>query len=483
MPRRSMRRMLGSFRGRFTLWAIGSFVALPLLAAIASELVFRAVYTPRMDRALHDDAQTLAAALEPCRAASLDRQALEACLDHRLRTRFPRRVVFAQIVALPGTPDETPRVLARSYSMQDLEFPLSPRALATLRAGEPVFQTVGRYNFDHTGRVVAIALRNGPSSILQLSLDMDEAEDFGLEKRPHLFFLMLPFLLCGAAVWGYFFVRGVFAPVHDIVSIAQRISAEDLSHRIEGIESDDEIGELAATLNAMIARLERSFRQMEQFSSDVAHELRTPLTIIAGEVEVALKRDRTPQEYRAVLSSLIEEARRLGTMVEDLLLLARIEGQSAPPRFGAVDLDAVILEACDEAATLGRKKGVAVAVLPLEPTIIPGEAGLVRRLLANLLRNAVAYTDAGGRVSVGLVGAGSEATVSITDTGCGIPAKALPFIFDRFYRVDPSRSHETGGTGLGLALVEKIASLHKGRVDVSSEVGKGTVFRVTFPRG
>jgi heavy metal sensor kinase len=478
-----------SIRARFTLWGIASFVVLPLIALLLSDVLSRLVFMPAVDRVLLLNARALEGTLRPCwlTTARATEDALSDCFDHALRRAFPRQVAYGQLLALPSNLEEQPAVLARSYAMTSLRLSLSPDARQALARREPHFESLPPYDFDSYNRVVTIALHDAPpGSVMQLGLDLFvETHGFwsreALAKRPHLFLAMLPILLLGASVWVFFFMKRVLAPVHEIAALARRISAEDLSHRIEGVESPDEIGELAETLNAMIARLERSFRQMEQFSSDVAHELRTPLTIIKGEVEVALKRDRGAAEYRTVLVSLSEEAERLGAMIEDLLLLARMDARAEPPRFGVVELDAVLLEACEEAAALARSRGVAVAVQPLDEARIVGEAGLLQRLVANLLRNAVSYTSAGGRVTVSLETAAHDVIVAVSDTGCGIPEEALPHIFDRFYRADPSRTHETGGTGLGLAIVRKIAQAHGARLEVRSTVGEGSTFRVSFP--
>ncbi len=474
-----------SFRRRFTLWAIVSLVVLPLVALLAATGLYRFVGTPIADRGLESNARRLAAALAPCwRPDTQASGALSQCLDERLHALFPRQVAYARLLEMPLTQEAPPAVLAKSHAMLSQDFPLSPETRRAVAAGRAVFDSVPPYDADSYRRVVTLEVRppGQAAYVLQLGLDLYSEDYEPLMKWPHLFWVMLPLLLLGGTIWGFFFMKRVFAPVHEIVALAQKISAENLSQRIEGIRSDDEIGELVSTLNAMLARLERSFQQMEQFSSDVAHELRTPLTIVKGEAEVALKRERSGAEYRGVLVSLLEEAERLEGMIEDLLLLARMESGSEPPRFGAVELDALVLEVYEGALAQGQAKGVSVAIEPLDEARVEGEAGLLKRLLGNLVRNAVSYTPAGGRVSMSLATTEAEASVAVRDTGCGIPSDALPRVFDRFYRVDPSRSHDTGGTGLGLAIVQKVAAAHGARVEVESRVGGGSTFRVIFRR-
>jgi heavy metal sensor kinase len=481
--------VLKSIRGRFALWYVGSLAALTIAAFLITEILFRFVFIGSVDRRLDADAQALARALRACRRAGEVATPSQECLDRHLRLLFPRTVAYAQLREVPANPDATPQVVARSYSMLDDTVALSREARPALGRSASHYQSVAFSGSDPQRRFVTLMVRDPGQTpyFLQFGLRASERGTDGARQqrsavRPHLFIVVFPLLVLGATAWSYFLMRRVFAPIRTVVTLARRISAEDLSHRIKGVESCDEIGELVETLNEMIARLERSFRQTEQFSSDVAHELRTPLTIIRGEVEVTLTRERTVGEYRATLASLLEEVERLSAMIEDLLLVARMAARQQTPLFGVVELDALVMEVYEEAAALGRAKGVTVGVQPLEEAHILGEPGLLKRLFANLLRNALNYTNADGRVTVSLVTTAHEVTVEICDTGCGIPADALPFVFDRFYRVDPSRSHETGGTGLGLAIVQKIAEAHRAKLDVRSQVGRGSTFRVTFPR-
>jgi heavy metal sensor kinase len=301
-----------------------------------------------------------------------------------------------------------------------------------------------------------------------------------LTTRPHIFFSIFPGFLLLAVVWGYFFMKRVFAPVHNIVTLARNITAEDLSHRIEGIDSKDEIGELADTLNEMIARLDSSFQQIRQFSGDVAHELKTPLTALKGELEVALRKERSPEEYREILTSLLEDTNNLGKIIEDLLFLSRMDANSIPLSFTELSLDEVVLEVYESTLRMAQDKQITLALASIDAAEITGDAGLITRLLTNLMVNAIHYTPEGGKIELTVEASEKMIGVTLQDTGIGIPEEALPHIFDRFYRVDQSRSHETGGSGLGLAIVQKIAEIHNARIEVESWVGKGTTFKVNW---
>jgi heavy metal sensor kinase len=266
-----------------------------------------------------------------------------------------------------------------------------------------------------------------------------------------------------------------------MVTLTRSITAEDLSLRLEPIESHDEIGELADTLNEMISRLDRSFKQIKQFSGDVSHELKTPLTELKCNAEVALRQERTTEEYQETLKNVIEDAEQLQHIVEDLLLLARMDARSLPFSFTTVTLNEVFLEVFEHAHPFARKKNLALSFGEINPVTIIGDVGLLKRLLTNLIANAIQYTPSGGKLTFALRKKSNQAVLSIADTGIGIPKNALPYIFDRFYRVEQSRSHETGGSGLGLAIAQKIVEVHAGKISVQSTVGQGTTFRVCLP--
>lgn len=281
--------------------------------------------------------------------------------------------------------------------------------------------------------------------------------------------LLVPFALVG-----YLFIRKVLSPVRDMAAAARRISAEDLSLRIEGIRDTGEIGELAATLNGMIERLEISFAQTRQFSADVSHELRTPLTVLKGELSVCLKKERPAEEYAATLRSLTAQVDRMATVIEDMLLLARMEGPEAN-NGQRVALDTLLLEVYEEFSPMAREKGLFLELVAVDEVAIGGDPGLIRRMIANLVDNAIKYTDA-GRIELSLRAMERGWVLTVSDTGHGIAADDLPRIFDRFYRADKSRSSRIGGAGLGLSLVKKIAELHGLRVSVDSAPEKGATF-------
>ncbi len=286
--------------------------------------------------------------------------------------------------------------------------------------------------------------------------------------------LLMIILIGLASIVGVLFIRRVLRPVRRIVETARSITAADLSLRVDDLGDRDEMGELARTINDMISRLEDSFRQVQRFSGDASHELNTPLAAMRGELEVALRRERTPGEYRQILERLLKEVDRLSGIVEDLLLLARLDARSVERALEKVSLDRLVLEAFEEAGRSAQDRGVSVRLERIDEAQARGDASLFKRLVANLLDNAVKFTPAGGNVSVALVAEGPSATLVIEDSGMGIDEKDVTRIFDRFYRADRSRSKQTGGVGLGLSIVREIADLYHLDVRLESKKDKGT---------
>jgi signal transduction histidine kinase len=230
----------------------------------------------------------------------------------------------------------------------------------------------------------------------------------------------------------------------------------------------------------MLAGLEAAFAQARRFSADAAHELRTPLTALQGEIEVALRAERTSEEYRRVLRSGLEEVKHLTRLAEDLLLFSRSSASMGIPR-DRVDLEPLVLEALEVGARRAQGTGVHVRAEEIEPVTVLGEAGSLRRALQNLVDNAVKYTPSGGKVGLSLFACDGEAHIVVQDTGIGIDPAETTRIFDPFVRLDAARSRDAGGAGLGLALVQAIVTAHGGTVEVESTPGSGSRFIIRLP--
>ena len=279
-----------------------------------------------------------------------------------------------------------------------------------------------------------------------------------------------------ALVLGDYLTRRALRPIDTIAQTARQITAaDDLSRRIPYDGPPDELGQLTRVFNKTLERLERLFNVQRRFVADVSHEMRTPLTIIRGNLDL-MRRYGYDEE---VMHAIEGEARRMSRLVDELLLLARADAGHLTLNKEVVSLDTLVLEVYNQARMLSDD--VSVTLGQLDQALVLGDADRLKQLLLNLVTNGVKYTPAGGTVTLSLARENGWACVRVADTGIGIAEKDLPHIFDPFYRVDPARSRAQGGTGLGLSIAHWIAEAHNGRISVSSEVGKGSVFTVALP--
>ena len=294
--------------------------------------------------------------------------------------------------------------------------------------------------------------------------------------------IAMPLLLGLAALGGYLLASRGLAPVGWMAEQARQISGSSLHKRLEIGHATEEIEMLSASFNELLGRLDQSFESMRRFVADASHELRTPLAIIRGEAEVALSHDRSPAEYQASLAIVLDEARRLSRLVDDLLNLARADAGHVKLRIEEFYFNDLLAECCRSVQPLASARSIALECRAGEDVPFRGDHGLLRRLLVNLLDNAIRYTPQGGKVTASLDADGPQLRVAVSDTGYGIAPEAATHVFDRFYRADKGRSREDGGFGLGLAIVKWIAESHHGAVDLASEPGEGTTFTITLPR-
>ncbi|MBP1660591.1 MAG: integral rane sensor signal transduction histidine kinase [Candidatus Aminicenantes bacterium] len=287
-------------------------------------------------------------------------------------------------------------------------------------------------------------------------------------------------LLVLAGVGGWFLAGRTLKPVERITDIARGIGESDLSRRID-VETDDELGRLASTLNGMIARLEEAFIKQRQFVADASHELRTPLAVIQAESSLVLEKPRDQEQYRRSLELVSQEVSYMSEVVSKLLLLARSDAGSEQLNIQDVDVAALLAELGQDLEALAQEKDLTLSFGPMDGLTVRGDRVRLRQLFMNILDNALRYTPGGGTIAGSVVRRDGQAVVSVTDTGIGIPEEHLPFIFDRFYRVDKARTNREGGTGLGLSIATSIARMHGGTIEVESAVGTGTTFRILLP--
>jgi heavy metal sensor kinase len=284
-------------------------------------------------------------------------------------------------------------------------------------------------------------------------------------------------------VGGYWLAVRSFAPVEKMTSIARRIEVGDLHERVPVPRTQDELQKLALTFNAMIERLEKSFARQRRFVADASHELRTPVAAIRSMTDVTLASSAavSPDEYRAVLRDVNVEAERLGHLISDLLLLARVDENKMPLEREVVRLDRLVEDVAATMELLATEKNITLSVEAGTPAPVLGDEARLIQVIMNLVDNAVKYTNSGGSVRLRVDVKDGSVLLSVSDSGIGIGPEHLEHIFERFYRVDPSRARAAGGTGLGLSIVDWVVREHGGTVSVTSTPGQGTTFTVRLP--
>ncbi len=321
-----------------------------------------------------------------------------------------------------------------------------------------------------------------PEFYVQVGLPLRNIE-YTLNRLFITLIISLPATLIVSSILGWFFVYKSLKPIDEITKAAMMIGVGDFNQRLRPIKTNDEVGRLVNTFNNMISKLDESFKQIRQFTADVSHELRTPLTIIKGEIEVTLKKVRTSEEYKRTLEVLLEEVEGMIVIVEDLLFLERADSGIIKLNLSEINLSILLKDICEQFTNIIDKKKLNLLIdINSDNTVIRGDASQIRKMFINLLDNAVKYTNEGGKILISVSSLGQYIKISFSDTGIGIPSEELPFIFERFYRVDKSRTEDTGGSGLGLSICETIAKAHKGTIEVDSKPSSGTTFEVCLPK-
>jgi heavy metal sensor kinase len=362
------------------------------------------------------------------------------------------------------------RVILKSKSAPDLPLP-------ELRANrnEPPLRGVrqrGHY------REVLYQTRFGTNILVGRSIEADLA---ALRETGFLLVATGVSVLAAGLLGGHWFSRRAIRPIETISATAAEISVSNLSHRIDVSGTETELTGLARTLNETFDRLEAAFAQQVRFTADASHELRTPVSVILSHSELALGKDRSPEELRRTLDTCRRAALRMKALVESLLTLARFDSGERLLEFRTFDLARLAADSAELVRPLADERRIAVE-LDLTPTCVSGDPDRLSQVITNLLTNAIRYNRDGGRVRLAVGGTAADAVLTVEDTGVGIAVEHLPHIFERFYRVDAARTRRDGGTGLGLAICKSIVEAHRGRISVASLPEGGTTFEVRVPK-
>lgn len=399
--------------------------------------------------------------------------------------------IGSRLAALPGyvLVADSSRLLYASNAVAQLSLKDQAKLIAAvLRVFSPA-QPAGFVNLDSAPVRLFVQVnfarpaQRGPALRVVAAESAAELELFRLDIfTPIVVAFPLIFLLSVLAAWG---LAGAYLePVNHLIADLEAIENGRSLHRRLPVESDEnELDRVAETVNAMIARLEGSFAALRRFTADASHELKTPLTVMRADIERAMSAANVAPDILPALEEALAESARMADLVDSLLTLARADEGRFDIHRERVDLQAMVEDVFETATILGEPQGVKVTLVAIEPMVVMGDPVRLRQLFLNLITNAVKYTAREGAVTVALERRGDLAAFAVHDTGLGIAAADLPFIFDRFWRVDRARSRgaERGGFGLGLAIAQWIAQAHGGAINVASRLGRGSTFTVTIP--
>jgi two-component system OmpR family sensor kinase len=466
--------MFDSIRARLTAWYVAVLAGVLVGFGIVVYLALTEVLYRKVDRAL--------ASLVTVVATSLTHDAEEG--------QSPLDAARSTVVELTGEDqslavfDAGGRLLARQLADEELRLDLGPPDEVPLEA--PAFSTVTEVDDADRHRLAirAVTIHPGGQRYIVMAGHSLEDIDDELASVRTVFASAIPVALLVAAIGGWLMARQSLAPVAAMADQAGRLGAETAGKRLPVANARDELGRLAGAFNALLARMDAAFAQQRQFMADASHELRTPIATLRTAATVTLQQPhRDEVEYRETLAIMEEQTRRLSRVVDDMFTLARADAGRYPLRTIDLYLDSLVQEVASTARVLAAGQAVEVSAGPLDDAPFVGDEDLLRRMLMNLVENAVRYTPAGGTVQVSLERRHGRYHVVVTDSGTGIPAAAQSHVFERFYQGDPSRSRTDAsrGAGLGLAIARWIARAHHGDLKLVTSSPAGTTFEVELP--
>ncbi|HXW69679.1 MAG TPA: ATP-binding protein [Dissulfurispiraceae bacterium] len=386
----------------------------------------------------------------------------------------PNARSFFQIRRLDG------KTIEKSASLGNRDLPFS-----TLdRQTSFEFITLGRrparlINFHIPGGNGELNVSENKKDSLVIQCAEDIRFQVNLIKRYRIaLFLSILSIVIVSASGGLLIAHRALTPIKNISETIDKISESNLSERMSVEEIPQELRILASSFNRTFDRLEMAFIRQKQFAADASHELRTPLSVILSQSEIILRKDRTAGEYRNSLATIKEAAIIMSEIVRKLLAIAQLSADNVGLRFESVSLSEIISESVKLLSPLAEHRGVSIYISPLKPLAVLGDRSLLSELVNNLIGNAIKYNVPHGKIYIDLTKEPELIVIKIRDTGIGIPEGDLAKVFDRFYRVDKSRSRESGGSGLGLSICNEIVKLHNGRIEIKSKVDEGSTVSV-----
>ena len=462
--------MIKSFRLQLTAWYLLFFTLLFMLFSIFLYQVLARALHKRMDETLSSELNT-GIGLFGAEMAELrdDAHAAAAEAMSEIKIRGVLVAVFqdGQLLAstAPFKNAELSAIAARAAAAHD----------------EEILSGVAHYGVSG-GRAVARRFMIGSRPYVLIAVGSLDAVTADLAVVRNVIYVALPLAVLLAGIGGFILATKSLAPLRWMADQARTITDKNLHSRLDIGAANDELQLLSKSFNELLSRLDRSFETMRRFVADASHELRTPIAIIRGEADVALNQERRPAEYRDSLAIIQDEARRLSRLIDDLLNLARADSGHVTLRIEEFYFSDLLADCCRSLHIVADAKRITLECRCPEDVSFSGDQELLRRLILNLLDNAIRYTPEGGKISVELERNGGELRLQVADTGVGIDPEAAGHVFERFYRGDQARSRQNGGFGLGLSIVRWIAESHNGTVEVVSKPGKGSTFTVLLHR-
>ena len=477
--------MFNSVRMRLTVWSVLIFAVLLLaFSFLLYELLARELHQ-HLDQSVINDARTAAAGFQGQMIENQNNAIVATA--HTLIEFRPHNTYMALLTTQQQLGANYYDEMSMPTSAPVIQEPIVAAWLQEAQAKQtPVLQTVKGFG-TAGGRlaVMPIPKAEGDTTNTQFFVVVAQSQEEiqqHLQTMRRIFYLSLPLMLLIAAIAGFFLAKKSLAPIAAMSAQAESINAHNLHERLQVSNQHDELGRLANVFNALLGRVNRSFASLREFTADASHELRTPLAIIRGEADVALSQPRTSIEYQETLAIVRDEARRLSRIVDDMLALARADAGAHPLQREELYINDLIEECCRVVQTLAASKNISVRCGSLPDIEFCADEELLRRMILNLLDNAIKYTPISGSVRIELSATPTHIKLSVIDNGIGIPAEAAAQVFDRFYRVDKARSRAEGGSGLGLPIVKWVAEAHQGTVRLESRPGIGSEFMVELPR-
>jgi heavy metal sensor kinase len=419
---------------------------------------------------LHDEANELVEIL------SQDLKGFQALKNFEsgvtARTYYP---IYFRILNRDGS------LLYVSRNFDEIGYKDSDNVMSGVTKGKESLEEVKPPGRRRTFRIISIPMpREGrPNYVVQVATHLRFVRK-SLSHFKGSLLAAFPIVLVLGSLGGWVLARRSLAPVGYIASKARSITSNSLDERLATRGTDDEMDHLIRTINEMIARLENSFKRISEFTADASHELKTPLCALRGEAEVLLSKKRPPEEYQEGLAHFIERFDQLNRMINDLILLSKFDSSQVELNMASLRLDLLVQEIGNLFRILAEQNGVDLQMGRNQEVKIVGDKVRLQHLFSNLIDNAIKYTPEGS-IRITVERDGENAVVQVVDTGIGIPREEQEKIFKRFYRVDRSRSKESGGVGLGLSIAEWIARAHHGRIEVESELNRGSTFTVYLP--